>query len=180
MGKETFCIRPLGHEDGQETENFLMSDFDHLAPPFYTMLSLCYKLEEAQNHETVTQSYETVAQNLKDGLQITVGQYRIVSATVQTDPTGQLSAVRKRDGGVNFTINFMDEADDFPDFETLNQADFTFEKMDVNKLFPEEISKRIASMFQESSEPPAMVVQANFIRGGLILCVASHHRISDG
>lgn len=151
-----------------------MSDFDYLAPPFYTMLSLCYKLEEHQNRETVVQ-------NLKEGLQITVDQYRIVAATIHTDPTtGKLSAVRKRDGGVNFTVNVMDEANDFPDFETLNQADFTFEKMDVNKLFPEEISKRIASIFQDTSDPPAVVAQANFIRGGLILCLASHHRISDG
>ncbi|KKY13763.1 putative trichothecene 3-o-acetyltransferase [Diplodia seriata] len=174
MGKETFCIRPLSHADGPETEVFRMSDFDYLAPPFYTMLGLCYKLDEQQDRETVVQ-------NLREGLQITVDQYRIVAATVRTEPTtGKLSAVRKRDAGVNFTINTMDEADDFPDFDTLDQADFTFEKMDVTKLFPEEISKRIASMFQDSSDPPAMVVQANFIRGGLILCVASHHRISDG
>ncbi|KAL1640923.1 hypothetical protein SLS58_006539 [Diplodia intermedia] len=174
MGKETFCIRPLSHADGPQTEVFQMSDFDYLAPPFYTMLSLCYKLDEQQDRETVVQ-------NLREGLQITVDQYRIVAATVLTEPTtGKLSAVRKRDEGVNFTINIMDEADDFPDFDTLDQADFTFEKMDVTKLFPEEISKRITSMFQDSSDPPAMVVQANFIRGGLILCLASHHRISDG
>ncbi|KAF9634299.1 putative trichothecene 3-o-acetyltransferase protein [Lasiodiplodia theobromae] len=174
MGKETFCIRPLGYENGPETEVFQMSDFDYLAPPFYTMLSLCYELEEHQNRETVVQ-------NLKEGLQITVDQCRIVAATIHTDPTtGKLSAVRKRDGGVNFTVNMMDEADGFPDFETLNQADFTFEKMDVNKLFPEEISKRISNIFQDTSDPPAVVAQANFIRGGLILCLASHHRISDG
>ncbi|OJD29623.1 trichothecene 3-o-acetyltransferase protein [Diplodia corticola] len=174
MGKETFCIRPLGHENGPETEVFQMSDFDYLAPPVYTMLSLCYKLDEQQ-------SRDTIVQNLKESLQITVDQYRIVAARVQTEAgTGRLSAVRKRDGGVNFTINVMNEADDFLDFETLNQANFTSEKMDVNKLFPDEVSKRIASIFQDTSDPPAVVVQANFIRGGLILCVAAHHRISDG
>lgn len=174
MGKETFCIRPLGHESGPETEVFQLSNLDYLVPPFYIMLSLCYKINEQQDRGTI-------AQNLKEGLQITVNQYRNVAATIQTEPTtGKLSAVRKRDEGVNFTINVMDEADEFPDFKTLNEENFTFKKMDVNKLFPEEVSKRIGALFQDGTDSPAVVAQANFIRGGLIICVATNHRISDG
>ncbi|KAL1623271.1 hypothetical protein SLS56_008376 [Neofusicoccum ribis] len=174
MGKETFCIRPPGAENGPETETFELSDFDCLAPPFYTMLSLCYKLDKEQDREAIIQ-------NLKEGLEITVGQYRIITATLQKKTaTGKFSAIRKRESGINFTINRMDDGNDFPDFATLDNADFPFEKMDINQLFPEDICKRIASVFQEFADPPAVVAQANFIRGGVILCVASHHRISDG
>lgn len=79
------------------------------------------------------------------------------------------------DDGVPFKYNDLTSSETQPsllDFDTLEQAHFPPSQLDsslspVDKLFP------------TGSNPKALLLQANFIKGGLLLAIAPHHVTSD-
>ncbi|KAK7541923.1 trichothecene 3-o-acetyltransferase [Phyllosticta citribraziliensis] len=159
-------------------EDFPLSDFDHTLPKIYTQVTLTFKLEDDVDRQAVIE-------NLIVGLQRTLSQYRSLRGTLQTDvATGKLWIRKEKHSTVEFIVNWMEGTeDDFPSFEALENKDFPAAMLDGDSLLPLHVThKAPLTPLGESGDDnnPILVVQANIIRGGLILAVAVHHSCSDG
>ncbi|KAB2580485.1 Trichothecene 3-o-acetyltransferase [Lasiodiplodia theobromae] len=178
MGKkEVFNIYPRGWENDPEVENFELSDLDHALPKIYTLLTLTYELDPAADKNKMVQ-------NLREGLEITLGQYRSLAGELDTDPNnGKVWIKRKKGKTVEYIVNDMSDTDEFPSFEALDREDFPAGKMDGDLLLPIAVTQKqpLTPLGEDKDdETPILVAQVNFIRGGIIVAAAIHHCCSDG
>ncbi|KKY22006.1 putative trichothecene 3-o-acetyltransferase [Diplodia seriata] len=178
MGKkEVFNIYSRGYENDPEVESFELSEIDHALPKIYTLLTLVYELDAGADKKKL-------AQNLKEGLEITLSQYRSLAGELETDPNnGRVWIKRKKGKTVEYIVNDMSDNDDFPSFEALDREDFPAGKMDGDLLLPTAVTQKqpLTPMGEDKDdETPILVAQVNFIRGGVIVAAAVHHCCSDG
>lgn len=80
-------------------------------------------------------------------------------------------------------VHVVHAEDDFPSFEALDKRHFPVSELDAPKVLPRVVTeKSLLSPLGDNvdEQQPILVVQLNFIRGGLVLGVAVHHSCSDG
>lgn len=86
---------------------------------------------------------------------------------------------------VQFILNWLDEPEDdtFPTFAELSRTNFPPIMVDGDLLLPTAVTKKqpLTPMGDHREDKtPILVVQANFIRGGLIMAAAIYHPTTDG
>ncbi|KAL1626312.1 hypothetical protein SLS56_006980 [Neofusicoccum ribis] len=178
MGKkEVFRIHSKGYENDPETEAFELSEIDHALPKIYSLLTLTYELDAAADKQKI-------AQNLREGLEITLSQYRSLAGELETDPVnGKVWIKRKKDSTVEYIVNDISDNDTFPSFDALDKEDFPAGKMDGDLLLPIAVTQKqpLTPLGEDKDdETPILVAQINYIRGGIIVAAAVHHCCSDG
>lgn len=169
--KQDLSVYPQGFQNDPDVERFPISNFDYMIPRIYTLLNLVYELDDNNR--------ASVLEDLVAGLEVTLSQYRPLVGGLYTDhATGKEEIVKKRGDSVKLIVKNLDGT--YPDFETLKAKSFNYADLDFDKLLPAEIINN-PMMTEISDEPtPVLILQVNFLPGGLILSVALHHRCSDG
>lgn len=73
-------------------------------------------------------------------------------------------------------VRLQDLSQQFPSYDELIKADVPFSMLDGKVLCP---VRGIGHVYDQTIDSPVFILQANFIRGGLLLCYASQHNALD-
>lgn len=151
------------------SEAMILSPFDqfngrHYLPLFWVFKQPDPKLSEAMISE------------LQEGLARLLSEIPFLAGNVMTQDESRdlLTLEIPEDGGVPFKVKRMVDADDGPvlDFEELERADFPVDAFNPMIMCP--------GSFLPDAVAPCLLIQANLIRGGLVLATNFHHSIVDG
>ncbi|KAK8255659.1 hypothetical protein IWZ00DRAFT_485556 [Phyllosticta capitalensis] len=176
--KETLRVSSSDPANESGTEEFPLSDLDHIISKIYVPVTLVYKLEDHVDRQQVIEK-------LRSSLQVTLSQYPCLRGSLRNDESSNRLFIRKEESNtVPFNIHWLDEhEDDFPSYEMLEKKEFPLSLLDVGALFPSAVfQKQVWGIPTQGDDDDnkVLVVQANFIRGGLILGVAVQHNCADG
>ncbi|KIW46999.1 uncharacterized protein PV06_02615 [Exophiala oligosperma] len=151
-----------------------LSSIEHCMPRSYIRICLAYKVPDDDMLPLALSRLNGYIRKLVDAKPYLSGY--VVSVQ---EPNKQVGAVE---------IHFSDR--DFLEFPTVNirhlshdEVPYTYEEMEAKALPPSTIKPELVSALSESADEeraPVFRVQANVVRGGLIVSVYLHHCISDG
>ncbi|KAB5566313.1 transferase [Coniochaeta sp. 2T2.1] len=164
-----YQLRPLGWENDPEEERFKLSTLDYLTALTYNSYALFFKLDAADKGKVVDV--------LKRGLERTLSQVRHLAGTIERDPDGHHSFVKRKDSSVKFVVQHLD---DFPSFAEIQSAHFVGTSLgDINLLSNSPMTYGEKPEADPDASPVVASYKANFIPGGLILNMHSHHYAND-
>ncbi|KAF1919406.1 transferase [Ampelomyces quisqualis] len=166
---EEFQLRPLGWENDPEQERFKLSTLDYLSTITYTNSALFFRLGENEKIEA--------AAILQAGLERTLSQIRHLAGTIEKDEDGQYSIIRTKHTFVRFVVQHLDtREDDYPSFDKIAKAHFLSPILgDIEVLSNSGMTCGNIPEAHPDNSPAISSYKANFIPGGLIFNVHSHH-----
>lgn len=173
--QEVFHLHPFGWETDQEEERFPLSTLDYLTVCTYNNYALFFKLEDGE---------KTKAANLlKAGLERTLSQARHLCGTIEQDPAGGHSFVKKKDSTVQFFVQWLDspeDADKYPSLDDIEKTNFSAVTLgDLNLWSVAPMTYGEKPEAHPNSSPVVAAFKANFVRGGLVLIMHHHHYAND-
>ncbi|KAG8160791.1 hypothetical protein KVR01_009055 [Diaporthe batatas] len=173
--QEVTHLRPLGWQQDSE-ERYKLSTLDYLMACVYVSFAVFFKIEDDSEKPKV-------AELLIKGLEKTLSQTRHLCGTIEKDPEGGHSFMKRRDSTVVFVTKWMDQGEHketWPSFADLEKANF------VSKALGDMADYSVSPMtYGEKPEasldahPKVAAFQANFIRGGLVFVMHHHHMAND-
>lgn len=171
--KEEFRLHPQGYENDPEEERFRLSTLDYLSACTYTNYALFFRLNEEDKLKA--------ALVLKEGLEKTLSQCRHLVGTIEKNDDGDHSFVKKRNSTVDYTIQWLDSAEDtFPSFSDIGKSHFVSLSLgDVTALSVYPMTYGEKPECSPNASPKVSAFQANFIPGGLIFNIHTHHYAND-
>ncbi|KAF7555349.1 hypothetical protein G7Z17_g2204 [Cylindrodendrum hubeiense] len=166
---EEFHLHPFGWENDPEVERFKLSTLDYLSTTTYTNPALFFKLEDAEKPK--------VAAILKEGLERTLSQVRHLVGTIERDEDGHHSIIRRKTSTVQFVIQYLDSPEDkFPSFAEIAEGHYLSAALgDINIVSNAPMTCGNKPEAHPDNSPALSSFKANFIPGGLILNLPSHH-----
>ncbi|KAL7627871.1 hypothetical protein AAE478_002066 [Parahypoxylon ruwenzoriense] len=115
--QEVIRLCPFGWENDPEEERFKVSTLDYLTACTYTNFAIFFKLDDADKNKTVGV--------LVEGLERTISQARHLCGTIEKNPGGGHSFVKKRHSTVQFFVQCLDSPEDnYPFFDDIQKAYF--------------------------------------------------------
>ncbi|KAM7204513.1 Transferase [Rhypophila sp. PSN 637] len=174
---EEYQLHPLGWENDPEEERFKLSTLDYLSARTYNNYALFFKLQDPNKSKIVSL--------LKQGLERTLSQARHLAGTIERDPDGHHSFVKRKNSTVKFVVQHLDEpGSPFPSFSDLEKAHFVGTalggKQGVEILSNKPMTYGEKAEADPDTSPAVASYKANFIPGnGLILNMHSHHYAND-
>lgn len=166
----TIRVVDLEHEPAEEV--FPVSLLDCIMPRMLVPVTCTYQLDDEADKEAIIGK-------ICEGLRILMGEYRFLAGALYEREDGGRPFVKRTASQATFDVHIEDLTvtnPDFPSFAELAAAHFPASVLD-DRLLPQP--------FVPSPEPPpgegvpAMVLQLNLIRGGLVMGVAIHHLLVD-
>ncbi|OTA57487.1 acyltransferase [Hypoxylon sp. EC38] len=173
--KEEYRLRPYGWENDPEQESIRLSTLDYLAACVYNNYALFFKLDDGADKAKI-------AEVIKEGLERTLAQARHLVGTIEKNEYGDHSFVKKKDSTVGFIVQYLDSPEDnFPSFSELEAAHFASSKLGdrIPLLSWNGLTYGERPECHPDASPFISAFQANFIPGGLILNMHSHHYAND-
>ncbi|KAI0133846.1 acyltransferase [Xylariales sp. AK1849] len=171
--QEIFHIHPLGWERDAEEERFKLSTLDYLTACTYNNYVLFFRLNDADKSRMVVL--------LRQGLERTLSQARQLCGTIEKDAAGGHSFVKRKDGTVQFHVQWLDSPeDDYPSFDELETHNFSSKVLGDLRLWSvDPMTHGVKPEAHIDNSPRVAAFKANFIRGGLVLNMHSHHCSND-
>ncbi|PLB46611.1 acyl transferase [Aspergillus steynii IBT 23096] len=175
VNKDLYDLYPHGWETSPPEERFKVSTLDYLTGLCYTHFAVYFRLEDADKSKA--------AAVLKESLQRTLAQIGHLCGTIEKDPEGGHSFVKKRQSTVQLIIQWLDSPEDtekFPsmsDMEASSFAGLTLGDFKNWSIEPMTYGERPEAHPDKS--PTASAFIANFVRGGLVLVTHMHHYAND-
>jgi len=166
MATESIFIRP---NTLLVPETVKLSPIDQFTIRVYTPALLLFRLSANASRAVVSSELQRGLASLLDDIPILAGN---VITEDETRGTVQLDI--PENAGVLFKVKEMVDAEKGPvlDFAELEKACFPSSSLDPSLLSPIHLVPEPVA--------PCLAVQANFIRGGLILATYVHHSVADG
>ncbi|KAL0940390.1 acyl transferase [Colletotrichum truncatum] len=170
---EEYQLHPWGWENDPEEERFKLSTLDYLSAMTYNNYALFFKLDDEEKSK--------VAEVLKEGLERTLSQTKNLVGTIEKDEDGYHSIVKKKDSTVKFVVQHLDSPEDkFPSFEEIEKAHFITTTLgDIKVLSNLPMTYGEKPEAHPNAHPVVASYKANFIPGGLIFNMHSHHYSND-
>ncbi|KAJ0382969.1 hypothetical protein COL922a_011447 [Colletotrichum nupharicola] len=139
----------------------------------YNNYALFFRLNDEQKSQ--------VAHILKKGLERTLSQTRHLVGTIEKDEDGHHSIVKRKSSTVKLVVQYIDlPADVFPSFSDVGKAHFLSAKLgDINILSNAPMTYDEKPEAHPDNSPVVASYKANFMPGGLILNMHSHHYSND-
>ncbi|KAI0384212.1 acyltransferase [Hypomontagnella monticulosa] len=172
---EEYRLHPRGWENDPEQESFRLSSLDYLAACVYNNYALFFRLDDRADRGRV-------ALVIKEGLERTLAQARHLVGTIEKNEYGDHSFVKKKDSTVGFVVQYLDSPDDnFPSISDLENTHFASSKFGdkIPLLSWHGLTYGERPECHPNSSPFVSAFQANFIPGGLVLNMHSHHFAND-
>ncbi|KAH0430613.1 acyl transferase [Colletotrichum camelliae] len=170
---EEFQLHPTGWENDPDEEHFKLSTLDYLSAMTYNNYALFFKVNDEHKSQ--------VADILKKGLERTLSQTRHLVGTIEKNEDGHHSIVKRKSSTVKLVVQYLDSHEDaFPSFDDIEQAHFLSAKLgDINILSNAPMTYGEKTEAHPDNSPVVASYKANFIPGGLILNMHSHHYSND-
>lgn len=144
---------------------------------FYSQMIVCFPLAGT------TDKSETIA-HLENGLRTLVQVFPFLNkqAVLELDPgsivtTSGIHKLAPRDNGEELMLRVNELAGHFPSYEQISKSRAPASMLNSSVLAP---MKSIPDSCDFSAPQPVLVIQANLITGGLLLCFAVMHNVLDG
>ncbi|KAI0179005.1 acyltransferase [Hypoxylon sp. FL1284] len=172
---EEYQLHPTGWENDPEKESFVLSTLDYLSACTYNNYALFFKLDDGADKTKI-------AAVLKEGLERTLAQARHLVGTIERTEEGGHAFVKKKDSTVGFVVQHLDAPEDkFISFAELEAGQF------VSSILGDKIPTLSWHGWTYGERPEChpdaspwvSAFQANFIPGGLIFNMHSHHYAND-
>ncbi|KAL2153582.1 hypothetical protein VTH82DRAFT_4737 [Thermothelomyces myriococcoides] len=173
--QEVHLLRPSGWEKDPEEERFKVTTLDYLTACTYNNYALFFRLEDAEK--------QRVAETLKQGLERTLSQARHYVGTIERDPEGGHSFVKKRDSTVQFVVQWLDDPRDsaeYPSIDDMERTNFcaiTLGDQATWSVLPMTYGEKPEA--HPDNHPVVSAFKANFVRGGLVFNMHHHHYAND-
>lgn len=118
---------------------------------------------------------------LKEGLERTLSQARHLVGTIEKDDDGHHSFVKRKNSTVKFVVQYLDSPEDnFPSFAEIEKDNFVATTLgDIKVLSNAPMTYGEKPEANPNSSPVVASYKANFIPGGLIFNMHSHHYSND-
>ncbi|OIW24594.1 hypothetical protein CONLIGDRAFT_685556 [Coniochaeta ligniaria NRRL 30616] len=170
---QEYQLHPLGWESDPEEERFKLSTLDYLSAMTYNNYALFFKLDDSEKSK--------VADVLKEGLERTLSQARHLVGTIEKDDDGHHSFVKLKDSTVKFVVQHLDAPEDgYPSFTEMEEAHFVGTSLgDIKVLSNAPMTYGEKPEANPDNSPVVASYKANFIPGGLIFNMHSHHYSND-
>lgn len=122
-----------------------------------------------------------MASVLKEGLERTLSQTRHLVGTIEKDEGDTHSFVKRKDSTVKFVVQYLDSPEDgFPSFSEIEKAHFVATTLgDIKVLSNLPMTYGEKPEANPNANPVVASYKANFIPGGLIFNMHSHHYSND-
>lgn len=174
--QDVLHLRPLGWENDPEEERIKLSTIDPTTTCAYNHYVLYFRVDEATKCRA--------AGVLKLGLERTLSQARYLCGTIEKDPEGGLSFVKKRDTTVRLVLQHLDSPDDvekYPSLDDIERAHFSCRSLGDLRLWsiPEMVWGEGNPAADAEKSPTTAAFQLNLAHGGLVFSMHSHHYASD-
>lgn len=171
-GKRTVTIQVVDLENEPAEEMFPVSLLDCIMPRMLVPVTCTYQLDDGADKEALLGK-------ICEGLRMLMGEYRFLAGALYEREDGGRPFVKRTASQATFDVHIQDMTitnPAFPSFAELAAAHFPASILD-DRLLPQP--------FVPSPNPPAgegvpaMVLQLNLIRGGLVMGMAIHHLLVD-
>lgn len=164
------------HQHDKDTETISLAGLDLIWARYYASIVLPFRtrpgLSQADIVKTLQDSLELMCRNVP----VFTGRVFEKPATTQQPAEGQRE-LRERSDWIPQVIhhNMMNGTLDYDDLE---EAGFPPNAFDAKALMPQDSAA--SAWVAPSAGAPVIIVQANFIKGGLLLASRVHHAVADG
>ncbi|EMD67887.1 hypothetical protein COCSADRAFT_349151 [Bipolaris sorokiniana ND90Pr] len=171
--RQSFQLRPLGWEHDPAEERFKLSTIDHTLNCAYTHYAIFFRLEDARKTDAVDV--------LRAGLERTLSQARHMCGTIEPDPEGGLSFVKRRDSTVQFVVHWLDPLGQHPSLDDIEKAHFSGRDglRDINLWSIPELTWGERPEAEPDRSPVVSAYQITLTKGGLVLSMHHHHYSCD-
>lgn len=173
--EEIFHLHPTGWENDPDEERFKVSTLDYLSVCTYNNYALFFRVEDADKPR--------VAEILKAGLEKTLSQVRHICGTIEKDPGGGHSFVKRKDSTVKFVVQWLDSSQGniaYPTLDEIAKANFCTSALgDLSRWSVPPMTYGEKPEAHPDNSPVVAAYKANFIRGGLVFIMHHHHFSND-
>ncbi|OQE34825.1 hypothetical protein PENCOP_c015G02132 [Penicillium coprophilum] len=173
--QEVVHLHPFGWENDPEEERFKVSTLDYLTACTYNNYALFFRVDDADKARVVDV--------LKTGLERTLSQVRHICGTIEKDPSGGHSFVKKKNSTVQFVVQWLDspeDSDDYPSFDEVAEKNFCTSALgDLKRWSVPPMTYGEKPEAHPDNSPVVAAYKLNFIRGGLVFIMHHHHYSND-
>jgi hypothetical protein len=152
----------------------VIGPFGHIVPT-YTLLTLGFPVQEESQQGTIIEVLENAANDIIEAYPWLAGQVITECATETSTGTFKIVRYPPHEGKSRF-IHRKDCRDLCPSYQDLVEPRAPSSMLDGSVLSP---AYGFANMYPDHVTKPVTIMQANFIRGGLLLTVATYHSVMD-
>lgn len=132
----------------------------------YTQLTLCFPIQDDSPG-----SRAELVDNLERGLARLSDSFPWTAGSVVQDEGG--FKIITTGTALSLVVKELQDHDEVPSWDELKRANFPFRMLDEDTLAP------CRTMVEPEADRPVLMVQANFVRGGLLLTVNAQHGSMD-
>ncbi|KAJ6034670.1 hypothetical protein N7460_008845 [Penicillium canescens] len=173
--QDVYHIHPSGWEGDPEEEQFKVSTLDYLTVCTYNNYALFFRLEDVEKSRVV--------EVLIAGLERTLSQARHLCGVIEKDPVGGHSFVKKKDSTVRLFVQWLDSPDvseDYPSLDEIHDGNYRTSLLgDIQRWSVPPMTYGEKPEAHPDNNPVVASYKANFIRGGLVFIMHSHHYSND-
>ncbi|KJJ30947.1 acyl transferase [Aspergillus flavus AF70] len=173
--QEVYHLHPYGWETSPQEERYKISTLDYLTGLCYTHFAIYFRLDDDRKPKA--------AAVLKEGLERTLGQVGHLCSTIEKDPGGGHSFVKRKESTVQFVIQWLDatsDADRFPSLDDMESSSFAGITLGDFKYWSiEPMTYGEKPEAHPDSSPLTSAFLLNFVHGGLVLVTHMHHYAND-
>jgi hypothetical protein len=141
----------------------------------YNNYALFFRLEDAKKSRVV--------EVLIAGLERTLSQARHLCGIMEKDPAGGHSFVKKKDSTVRLFVQWLDSPDvseDYPSLDEIHDGNYRTSLLgDIQHWSVPPMTYGEKPEAHPDNSPVVASYKANFIRGGLVFIMHSHHYSND-
>ncbi|KAK6222668.1 hypothetical protein LQW54_000849 [Pestalotiopsis sp. IQ-011] len=168
--RQVFQLHPSGWEAGPNEERFKVSIIDRTPVTTYTQYVVYFRVDDADKDQAVDV--------LKAGLEKTLSQAKYFCATIEKDPEGGHSFVKKKDTTVKFVFQRLDlPEDEYPSLDEVEAAYFSARSLGDANIWGMTWGERPEA--DPDCSPVVAAYQVNLIKGGIVFSMHCHHYAGD-
>ncbi|KAK3377875.1 hypothetical protein B0H63DRAFT_228484 [Podospora didyma] len=142
-----------------------LSCLDYLSPQHTLDVLLFLPIENERHNGSITKL-------LRTGLRQTLTRFRTLAGAIKTGPDGISTVVIDKSDYISLTVQQLQDDQDVPVYQDLQEADFPQHLISPSKLVPELEQ-------HEKHKQSILAVQLNFFTHGLAIAVAWNRTITD-
>jgi trichothecene 3-O-acetyltransferase len=148
--------------------------FGQLTWDTYTIVVLGFAEQTGSTSDDVMKTLDTSALQLLQAFPFLAGKVTKHGQTSTNSGTYEIVPYPPHDN--KSPVRRKDCTNLCPSYEELVAADAPFSMLNGDTLCP---VRGMGHAYNASHEQPVLIIQANFVKGGLLLCCASHHNALD-
>lgn len=142
----------------------------------FTQICFCYSMgEDGQSKDEILETLRKGLKRLTEGFPWVAGQ--VVNEKREVGDDTGVFKIKALERIPRLIVKDVSDQGSIPSLEELRKASFPMRMLDESFVAPR---STIPGIFSESSDVPVFILQATFIKNGLILTFLGQHQVMDG